>query len=131
MFLKITKKNETKSKYNHQTILVSVTPIVAIFQIAGSWRLVFGVASIVLLITAAVFLALGKGSPQPWIPSVARPRSHDVIYEQDVLELDYEDVGVQTEPYDPYGPENDEEEKDEEELKEASSVHSTISVINE
>lgn len=56
-------------------------------------------ASVVLLTTAAVFLALGKGVPQPWIPSVARPRSHDVIYEQDVLELDYEDVGVQTEPF--------------------------------
>lgn len=59
-------------------------------------------ASVVLLTTAAVFLALGKGVQQPWIPSVARPRSHDVIYEQDALELDYEDVGVQTEPYEPY-----------------------------
>ena len=90
-------------------------------------------ASIVLLITAAVFLALGKGVPQPWIPSVARPRSHDVIYEQDVLELDYEDVGVQTEPYDPYGPsDNDEDDKDvKEDQKEVSSVHSTISVVNE
>ena len=72
------------------------------FQIAGSWRLVFGVASVVLLTTAAVFLALGKGVPQPWIPSVARPRSHDAIYEQDALELDYEDVGVQTEPFNPF-----------------------------
>ncbi|KAK0076946.1 hypothetical protein PV325_004641 [Microctonus aethiopoides] len=71
-------------------------------SIAGSWRLVFGVASVVLLLTAAVFLALGKGVPQPWIPSVARPRSHDVIYEQDVSELDCEDAAVQTEPFNPY-----------------------------
>jgi hypothetical protein len=62
---------------------------------------------------------------------VARPRSHDVIYEQDVLELDYEDVGVQTEPYNPYGPEDDEEETTREEQKEATSVSSKISVINE
>ncbi|XP_003424396.1 sialin isoform X1 [Nasonia vitripennis] len=100
-------------------------------SIAGSWRLVFGVASIVLLLTAAVFLALGKGVPQPWIPSVARPRSHDVIYEHDVLELDYEDVGVQTEPYNPYDAEEEEEKNTKEEQKEATSVHSTISVINE
>ncbi|KAJ8674660.1 hypothetical protein QAD02_010446 [Eretmocerus hayati] len=92
-----------------------------------SWRLVFGVASLVLLLTAAVFLAFGKGSPQPWIPSVARPCSHDIIYEQDILELDYEDVGVQTEPYEPYCTENHVEEsaQDEEkkELKESSTTH--------
>lgn len=91
----------------------------------------FGVASIVLLLTAAVFLALGKGVPQPWIPSVARPRSHDVIYEHDVLELDYEDVGVQTEPYDPYEADGRDEENTKEEQKEATMAHSTISVINE
>lgn len=83
-------------------------------------------ASVVLLATAAVFLALGKGVPQPWIPSVARPRSHDVIYEQDTLELDYEDVGVQTEPYlDPYN-----HDEDAESMKDglgSVSVHSTIS----
>lgn len=92
--------------------------------------MVFGVASIVLLITAAVFLALGKGVPQPWIPSVARPRSHDVIYEQDVYELDYEDVGVQTEPFNMY-PEEEEENAKEEQKEVTSTVHSTISVINE
>ena len=88
--------------------------------------MVFGVASVVLLTTAAVFLALGKGVPQPWIPSVARPRSHDVIYEQDTLELDYEDVGVQTEPFDPYGLEEDAES-----IRDglgSVSVHSTISI---
>ncbi|XP_014208823.1 sialin-like isoform X2 [Copidosoma floridanum] len=98
--------------------------------IAGSWRLVFGVASIVLLITAAVFLAFGKGSPQPWIPSVARPCSHDIIYEQDVLELDYEDVGVQTEPF-PYESEETEEQNVKEEQKEPPLMQSTISIINE
>ncbi|CAB0038249.1 unnamed protein product [Trichogramma brassicae] len=101
-------------------------------SIAGSWRLVFGVASIVLLITAAVFLALGKGVPQPWIPSVARPCSHDVIYEQDGLELDYEDVAVQTEPYDLYGADDDEEDnpKDiEKEQKESNSLQTTVAVI--
>lgn len=108
-----------------------ITRFFFVIQIAGSWRLVFGVASIVLLLTAAVFLALGKGVPQPWIPSVARPRSHDVIYEHDVLELDYEDVGVQTEPYNPYDAEEEEDENAKEEQKEATSVHSTISVINE
>uniref|UniRef100_A0ABD2VW88 Major facilitator superfamily (MFS) profile domain-containing protein n=1 Tax=Trichogramma kaykai TaxID=54128 RepID=A0ABD2VW88_9HYME len=101
-------------------------------SIAGSWRLVFGVASIVLLITAAVFLALGKGVPQPWIPSVARPCSHDVIYEQDGLELDYEDVAVQTEPYDLYGADDDDEDnpKDiEKEQKESNSLQTTVAVI--
>lgn len=97
-------------------------------QIAGSWRLVFGVASLVLLLTAAVFLALGKGVPQPWIPSVARPRSHDVIYEQDALELDYEDVGVQTEPYDLYDVEDTESIKELPRSSNRSSIHSKHSV---
>lgn len=85
----------------------------------------FGVASLVLLTTAAVFLALGKGTPQPWIPSVARPRSHDVIYEQDTYELDYEDVGVQTEPFEPYslGEETVEAQK-----PRSASINSKISV---
>lgn len=96
------------------------------FKIAGSWRLVFGVASVVLLTTAAVFLALGKGVPQPWIPSVARPRSHDVIYEQDGLELDYEDVGVQTEPFSPY----DEDVESIKEVPRSSSIHSQVSVAS-
>lgn len=117
-------------------------------QIPNYWHLVFGVASVVLLVTAAVFLAFGKGSPQPWIPSVARPCSHDVIYEQDVLELDYEDVGVQTEPYDPYISHDEAEEdiaREEELAKEqkekeerekekeilATSVNSNISAIAE
>ncbi|KYN20714.1 Sialin [Trachymyrmex cornetzi] len=96
--------------------------------IAGSWRLVFGVASVVLLTTAAVFLALGKGVPQPWIPSVARPRSHDVIYEQDALELDHEDVGVQTEPFVPYSLEDDIESL--KNVPRSSSIHSKISVAS-
>ena len=73
-----------------------------------------------------MFLALGKGVPQPWIPSVARPRSHDVIYEQDTLELDYEDVAVQTEPFNPF-----DLEEDDESLKDglgSISVHSSISI---
>lgn len=74
----------------------------------------------VLLLTAAVFLALGKGVPQPWIPSVARSRSHDdVIYEQDALELDYEDVAVQTEPSQCY-----EDIENIEEVPRSSSIHS-------
>lgn len=87
----------------------------------------FGVASLVLLTTAAVFLALGKGTPQPWIPSVARPRSHDVIYEQDAYELDYEDVGVQTEPFEPYcvGEECVEAQK-----PRSASINSKISVAS-
>ncbi|KYM78360.1 Sialin [Atta colombica] len=97
-------------------------------SIAGSWRLVFGVASVVLLTTAAVFLALGKGVPQPWIPSVARPRSHDVIYEQDALELDHEDVGVQTEPFVPYSLEDDIESL--KNVPRSSSIHSKISVAS-
>ncbi|KYN05670.1 Sialin [Cyphomyrmex costatus] len=97
-------------------------------SIAGSWRLVFGVASVVLLTTAAVFLALGKGVPQPWIPSVARPRSHDVIYEQDALELDHEDVGVQTEPFVPYALEDDVESL--KNVPRSSSIHSKISVAS-
>lgn len=84
----------------------------------------FGVASLVLLLTAAVFLALGKGVPQPWIPSVARPRSHDVIYEQDALELDYEDVAVQTEPFNLYDVEDVESVK---EVPRSSSIHSKLS----
>lgn len=99
-----------------------------LFQIAGSWRLVFGVASVVLLTTAAVFLALGKGVPQPWIPSVPRPRSHDVIYEQDALELDHEDVGVQTEPFVPYSLEDDIESL--KNVPRSSSIHSKISVAS-
>lgn len=98
------------------------------FQIAGSWRLVFGVASVVLLSTAAVFLALGKGVPQPWIPSVARPRSHDVIYEQDPLELDYEDVAVQTEPFSHYSYDDDIESL--KNVPRSSSIHSKISVAS-
>ncbi|CAK9795690.1 Slc17a5 [Anthophora quadrimaculata] len=94
-------------------------------SIAGSWRLVFGVASVVLLTTAAVFLALGKGVPQPWIPSVARPRSHDAIYEQDASELDYEDVGVQTEPFGPYPLEDDAESA--KNVPRSASVHSKVS----
>lgn len=97
-------------------------------QIAGSWRLVFGVASVVLLSTASVFLALGKGTQQPWIPSVARPKSHDVIYEQDSLELDYEDVGVQTEPYEPYGLTDDVESV--KGVPRSASVHSKSSKIS-
>ncbi|XP_046825021.1 sialin-like isoform X2 [Vespa crabro] len=97
-------------------------------SIAGSWRLVFGVASVVLLSTAAVFLALGKGVPQPWIPSVARPRSHDVIYEQDPLELDYEDVAVQTEPFSHYSYDDDVESL--KNLPRSSSIHSKISAIS-
>lgn len=65
-----------------------------------------------LLISACVFLSLGKGTPQPWIPSVARPRNSDIIYEQEFYELDYEDVGVQTEPYDPYFQDEDEDDID-------------------
>jgi len=98
------------------------------FQIAGSWRLVFGVASVVLLTTAAVFLALGKGVPQPWIPSVARPRSHDVIYEQDTLELDHEDVGVQTEPFVPYVLDDDIESL--KNVPRSASIHSKISMAS-
>lgn len=85
----------------------------------------FGVASVVLLTTAAVFLALGKGTPQPWIPSVARPRSHDAIYEQDALELDYEDVAVQTEPFNPYPLEEDAESA--RNVPRSASVHSEVS----
>lgn len=85
----------------------------------------FGVASVVLLTTAAVFLALGKGVPQPWIPSVARPRSHDAIYEQDALELDYEDVGVQTEPFNPYPLEEDAESA--KNMPRSASVDSKVS----
>ncbi|CAL7935702.1 unnamed protein product [Xylocopa violacea] len=95
-------------------------------SIAGSWRLVFGVASVVLLTTAAVFLALGKGVPQPWIPSVARPRSHDAIYEQDSIELDYEDVAVQTEPFSPY-PLEEEDAESARNVTRSASVHSKIS----
>ncbi|XP_033347332.1 sialin-like isoform X1 [Bombus vosnesenskii] len=95
-------------------------------SIAGSWRLVFGVASVVLLTTAAVFLALGKGVPQPWIPSVARPRSHDAIYEQDALELDYEDVAVQTEPFSPYPLEEDTESA--KNVPRSASVNSKVSL---
>ncbi|GAB1866912.1 Vesicular glutamate transporter-like protein [Camponotus japonicus] len=97
-------------------------------SIAGSWRLVFGVASVVLLTTAAVFLALGKGVPQPWIQSVARPRSHDVIYEQDALELDHEDVGVQTEPFGPYALDDDVESL--KNVPRSASIHSKISVTS-
>ncbi|XP_076287710.1 sialin isoform X1 [Lasioglossum baleicum] len=97
-------------------------------SIAGSWRLVFGVASVVLLTTAAVFLALGKGTPQPWIPSVARPRSHDAIYEQESSELDYEDVGVQTEPFSPYTIEDDVESVTN--VPRSASVHSKISLAS-
>lgn len=104
------------------------TASLALFQIAGSWRLVFGVASVVLLTTAAVFLALGKGVPQPWIPSVARPRSHDAIYEQDALELDHEDVGVQTEPFGPYTLEDDVESL--KNVPRSASIHSKISVAS-
>ncbi|XP_017887815.1 sialin-like [Ceratina calcarata] len=100
-------------------------------SIAGSWRLVFGVASVVLLTTAAVFLFFGKGVPQPWIPSVARPRSYDAIYEQDGLELDYEDVGVQTEPFSlsPYQLEEEENGygDNEKNVIRSSSVHSKTS----
>lgn len=88
--------------------------------------MVFGVASVVLLTTAAVFLALGKGVPQPWIPSVPRPRSHDVIYEQDTLELDYEDVGVQTEPFGPYALEDDVESL--KNVPRSASIHSKVSM---
>ncbi|KAH0552135.1 sialin-like isoform X1 [Cotesia glomerata] len=96
-------------------------------SIAGSWRLVFGVASLVLLITAAVFLALGKGVPQPWIPSVARPRSHDVIYEQDAFELDYEDVAVQTEPYNSYSLDED-IESNSKDIPRSTSIQSKLSI---
>ncbi|CAG5074002.1 Similar to SLC17A5: Sialin (Homo sapiens) [Cotesia congregata] len=100
---------------------------IAALLIAGSWRLVFGVASLVLLITAAVFLALGKGVPQPWIPSVARPRSHDVIYEQDAFELDYEDVAVQTEPYNSYSLDED-IESNSKDIPRSTSIQSKLSI---
>ncbi|XP_046744760.1 sialin-like isoform X2 [Diprion similis] len=100
-------------------------------SIAGSWRLVFGVASVVLFSTAAVFLALGKGVQQPWIPSVARPKSHDVIYEQDSLELDYEDVGVQTEPYELYEAYTlTEDVESVKEMPRSASVHSKASKLS-
>lgn len=35
-------------------------------QFAGWWRLVFGVSSAVLLITATFFMGLGSGSVQDW-----------------------------------------------------------------
>ena len=78
-------------------------------------------------------MALGKGVPQPWIPSVARPRDHDVIYEQDFYELDYEDVGVQTEPYDPYAQEDEESLKEEhkEEQKESNPLPLTATASTE
>lgn len=90
--------------------------------------MVFGVASVVLLLTAAVFLALGKGVPQPWIPSVARPRSHDVIYEQDVSELDCEDAAVQTEPFNPYAIVINEDVKSIKDMPRSISVHSEFSI---
>lgn len=64
--------------------------------------------------------------PQPWIPSVARPRSHDAIYEQDALELDYEDVAVQTEPFSPYPLEEDTESA--KNVPRSASVHSKVSL---
>ena len=99
-------------------------------QIAGSWRLVFGVASIVLLLTGAVFLALGKGVPQPWIPSVPRPQNYDIIYEQDIYELDYEDVGVQTEPYDPYLQDDDDNNSTKSDSKNDNTNNTTVIVTS-
>lgn len=59
---------------------------------------------------------------------MARPRSHDVIYEQDALELDYEDVAVQTEPYGPYAVEDDVESL--KNVPRSASIHSKISVTS-
>lgn len=56
---------------------------------------------------------------------MARPRSHDAIYEQDALELDYEDVAVQTEPFNPYPLEEDAESA--RNVPRSASVHSEVS----
>jgi hypothetical protein len=40
--------------------------MIIIFQLPGSWRLVFGVAAFVLAFTGAVFMTIGSGSVQPW-----------------------------------------------------------------
>lgn len=59
---------------------------------------------------------------------MARPRSHDAIYEQDSLELDHEDVGVQTEPFNPYPIEDDVESM--KNVARSASVHSQVSLAS-
>jgi hypothetical protein len=36
------------------------------FQFPGSWRLIFGVTTLVLVATASTFLAFGSGAEQAW-----------------------------------------------------------------
>lgn len=54
------------SYFPHSFSLMNLYLMIITLQLPGTWRLVFGVAALVLAFTGTVFMTIGSGSVQPW-----------------------------------------------------------------
>ncbi|XP_066994039.2 sialin [Anabrus simplex] len=99
-------------------------------SLPGSWRLVFGVAALVLAVTAMLFMAIGSGSAQPW-NSLPLPESPDeplvpAVTVEVTLDLDRETPGAEEEQDTMGEQERAENEKNDEQRVEVKEVEVTL-----